>query len=94
MLRLAAKPVSQGQRQHGNGILYGGDWVKYDFEGPVEPRPIFLVETDYGNRMRLSWTEVLELFDVIEVVKYEDWAKQRAYNIENNSIEQPFGAFP
>ncbi len=93
MLRLAAKPVPQGQRQYGNGILYGGDWIKYDFEGPVEPRPIFLVETDYGNRMRLPWNEVMELFDVIQVVTYDHWAGERARLIESNSIEEPLAGF-
>lgn len=93
MLRLAAKPVPQGQRQHGNGILYGGDYVQYNFEGPTEPRPIFLVETDYGNRMRLSWNEVLELFDVIEVITYDHWAGERARLIGSNALDEALQGF-
>lgn len=80
MLLLRAK-TSDG-RQHGNGIMYGGTRKQYFGFSETEPHTdheVFYVETDFGNHMTLSWTELTDMFDVVGVRDYQKWKADRAY---------------
>lgn len=88
MLRLAAKPRKDNQRQHGNGIMYGGGASPMTFDNDYEPRNLFYVETDFGNRMKLTWNELNELYEIIEVVDYKAWRQERSDLIASNQLEE------
>ncbi len=69
----------------GNAIIYGGD-VRY-FEAKPGPLHIFLVETDFGNKMRLTWNEINELFTISHVEDYQLWKQERLNKQENGFDE-------
>lgn len=56
----------------GNAILYGGQ----DRDDPQDP-PLFYVETDYGNHMKLTWSEIMSMFAVGRPCSYDDWRADR-----------------
>lgn len=58
-------------RETGNAIIYGSDTSKFLEE------PVFLVETDFGNRMRLTAKEIDDSFMIGRPQDYATWAKDR-----------------
>ncbi len=78
----------------GNAIIYGGDdfvnvyspKVILDLEPGTPMKPIFFVETDFGNRMKLTWSEIEELFTVGRVCPYDQWKADRNSLREQNAI--------
>lgn len=87
MLRLAAKPVTDGQRQHGNGIMYGGGTSPMLSFDDYQQRELFYVETDFGNKMKLTWTELTTMFDIVSVVDYKVWRAERAELIQQDDMD-------
>lgn len=69
--------TKDGTKQ-GNAIVVKqiGDTRKWG-RVPVEIEPVWLVETDFGNHMNLSSTEVLTLFTLGRVTDYEKWWDDR-----------------
>ena len=57
--------------RNGNAILYGTEPSRYTGE------QLLLVETDFGNKMKLTVGEVNELFTIGLVVNYQDWRNDR-----------------
>lgn len=90
MLLLKAK-FSEGGRQHGNGIMYGGCKKENpafmhqimqetaDYSGIESHYEVFYVETDFGNHMSLSWSELNSMFEVVGVRNYFQWLADRKY---------------
>ena len=66
MLTLASKDGTKT----GNAIIYGS-------EDHPELGVVFLVETDFGNRMRLTWREIDEWFTPMRTCPYEVWNADR-----------------
>jgi hypothetical protein len=71
----------------GNAIIYGGEdpmdslasLQARTFNGVCdEPKPLFFVETDFGNHMKLSWTEIEEMFTIGQTMDYSFWHAKRA----------------
>ena len=56
----------------GNAILYGAELSRY-----VKGTVLNLVETDFGNRMKLSNNELHELYTVGPERDYEQWKTDR-----------------
>lgn len=66
----------------GNAILYGA------VEHP-EVGQLMLVETDFGNRMRLTSGEVNEMFEIGEVRDYQTWRDDREHlRLQNECADQ------
>lgn len=57
--------------RNGNAILYGSEPSGFTGE------QLMLVETDFGNRMKLTSRELNELFTVGQVVDYRIWQNER-----------------
>jgi hypothetical protein len=79
MLVLRAKPNETSK--HGNAIMYGGETKQYDLPTMLnnhEPYELFYVETDFGNHMKLSWSELTSMFEVVRVMDYERWKMERS----------------
>lgn len=57
----------------GNGIVYGGTTAMLNDE-----KDTFFVETDFGNHMKLSWAEILEMYEIVRWTSYERWKADRA----------------
>ena len=38
---------------------------------------LFYVETDFGNHMKLSWSELTNMFEVVGVRDYDQWKADR-----------------
>ena len=84
---LALKAKTNSDRQHGNGILYGGTRKMY--QNPFKEVEVFFVETDFGNHMTLTWPEVIEMFEVVAVRDYDQWKEdRRQLQNEPNLIER------
>lgn len=103
MLLLAAKPVDDNQRQHGNGIMYGGgrkenpafmaEIMSGSLTGGFTPdshNEVFFVETDFGNRMTLSWSELTRMYDVVGVRDYRVWRAERQHLIDQPPMDQDY----
>lgn len=80
MITLLTKDGSQV----GNAIIYGGDDGFNDNAIQMmisttnfEPKPIFYVETDFGNHMKLTWREIEERFTIGKVMDYNQWKSER-----------------
>lgn len=92
MLLLRAKATPD--RQHGNGIMYGGGTKIYNTIGDFVQKEVFYVETDFGNHMTLTWGELNEMFEVVGVRDYGNWRMDRSQLqsqpnlIESQSYEQ------
>jgi hypothetical protein len=71
MLILTTKDGSR----FGNAILYGGGPSCYAVGETVN---LFFVETDFGHKMRMTWNEVNEMFNISRVCSYDEWANDRA----------------
>lgn len=78
MLVLRAKPNETSK--HGNAIMYEGESKRYDFPAILnegEVYELFYVETDFGNHMKLSWSELTSMFEVVGVRNYDQWKADR-----------------
>lgn len=74
----------------GNAIIYDGDdgisWERMIGEFS-EPKPLFYVETDFGNRMKLTWREIEDWFTIGRIQDYKKWKQDQADRREQNEIE-------
>jgi hypothetical protein len=55
------RPRNPSQYQIGNAIIYGGSTKFYHgfAEGEIDTQSeVFYVESDFGNHMTLSWSEI------------------------------------
>lgn len=89
MLLLKAKV--DANRQHGNGIMYGGRRKENpaymhnlflpssDREEVESHYELFYVETDFGNHMALMWSELTAMFEIVGVRDYGQWQADRSY---------------
>lgn len=55
----------------GNAILIGG---RLNLDGKY----VFLVETDFGNRIEITGAELVEMFTPGRICEYESWDRDRA----------------
>ena len=63
----------------GNAILYGGMQGSPLPRFPNDEMPhIFFVETDFGHHMKLTWSEIEELYTVSHFQDYHQWRSERA----------------
>lgn len=60
----------------GNAIIYGGEtrWCEHTHENVH----VFLLETDFGNHMVLTWREIEELYTIGRYCDYQQWREERA----------------
>lgn len=72
----------------GNGIRYGTELSRY-----VEGTVLNLVETDFGNRMKLTNRELEELYTVGPERDYDQWKKDREEVQLNHRIEDQTNAY-
>jgi len=73
------RPRNSDKHQVGNAILYGGSRKCYNIkpDDTVETE-LFYIDTDFGNHMRLTWNEVMEMFTVVGWQDYGSWREARA----------------
>lgn len=61
-------------RKRSNAIIKGGE--DYSLIDGVEG-PIYIVESDFGNVMKLTWKEIEQSYTVGPVRNYRDWREDR-----------------
>jgi hypothetical protein len=77
-MALRLRPRDPSKYQVGNAILYGGEHKIYDSpKDEVHEAELFFVETDFGNHMKLTWGEVMEMYTVAGWQDYELWRASR-----------------
>jgi len=65
-----------------NAILKGGEDFSLHHDGPV-----YIVESDFGNTMRISLQELLGRYEIGPVRNYHEWCQDRMAAIHNS--EEP-----
>ncbi len=76
MLILYTKNGTKGT----NAILYGGE----DFS-PHHDGPVYFIETDFGNHIRLSFEEMWSRYTIGPVRNYDEWRQDRQSAIDNQN---------
>jgi hypothetical protein len=61
--------LTKDGRRCGNGIITGGEDTEHGY--------VYEIQTDYGNRMRLTIGELDEMYHIGRVIHYEEWDGQR-----------------
>lgn len=63
--------ITRNGKNIGNAILVG---AANDHQ---HEEPLFLIETDFGNRTKLNWAEIEEWFTIGRCIPYEVWNQER-----------------
>ena len=70
-----------------------GNAIVYAVRGIPKFGELICIETDFGNRIRLTLSEVDEMFTLAERRDYREWKRDRAA-LQSNEIWQPISAAP
>lgn len=71
-------------RKCSNAILYDGE------ESPLEKVGyVYLVESDFGNQMRLTWNEIIMRYHIGPVRDYHDWKQSRRNVLGYTELDPP-----
>ena len=80
---------TKNSKAHGNAIIVCQvEPSSQSMKDYLKGRPLWLVETDFGNRMKLTDSEIDEMFHRSKApTDYEQWKHDRAELRQQNQIE-------
>ena len=80
---------TKNSKAHGNAIIVRQiEPSSQSMKDYLQGRPLWLVETDFGNRMRLTDREIDDMFHRSkDPTDYEQWKHDRAELRQQNQIE-------